>query len=48
MDPVNPEAEKTEVQARRARTILLIVMALFIVAPLVFFWFFGTGAAPRS
>jgi hypothetical protein len=47
MQPETPESQGLDASARRARMILLGVMAAFIALPLVAFLVFGTGSSPR-
>lgn len=47
MDPKPPEPAEQDDRARRARTIIAIVMAVFIMAPLVLYFIVGSGALPR-
>ncbi|HMD61422.1 MAG TPA: hypothetical protein VKG78_08325 [Opitutaceae bacterium] len=47
MDPETPESAKPDSRARRARATILVVMAVFIVAPLVLWLLTGGGAKPR-
>jgi len=47
MDPGTPEQTNTERTARRARTIIILVMAVLIFAPFVAYVLVGRGSAPR-
>jgi hypothetical protein len=47
MDPETPDGSKPDPRAERARMILLIVMAVFVFAPLVIYLVVSRGAAPR-
>jgi hypothetical protein len=47
MDTETPEGSKPDPRAERARMILLIVMAVFVFAPLVIYLVVSKGAAPR-
>ena len=47
MDPGTPEQTNTERTAQRARTIIVLVMAVLIFAPFVAYVLVGRGAAPR-
>jgi hypothetical protein len=47
MDPEPLEPAKMDDRARRARTILAVVMAAFIMAPIVLYFVVGSGFAPR-
>ncbi|HXQ80228.1 MAG TPA: hypothetical protein VN775_02875 [Opitutaceae bacterium] len=47
MDPETPETAKADPRARRARAIILVVMAVFIAAPVIVWLLTGRGAQPR-
>jgi hypothetical protein len=47
MDPLPPEPEITDPAARRARLIIVVLTAVFIIAPLVVYVLVGRGAVPR-
>jgi hypothetical protein len=47
MDPISPVPAKPDDRARRVRTFIVILMAVFIAAPLVVYFVLGSGAAPR-
>jgi hypothetical protein len=47
MDPKPRDESKADPRAERARTILMIVMAVFVFAPLVVYLLVSKGAAPR-
>jgi hypothetical protein len=47
MDPENTETAKPDARARRARAIILVVMAVFIAAPVVLWLLAGGDARPR-
>jgi hypothetical protein len=46
MDTDNQNGAKADPRAQRARTILLVVMAVFIVAPVILYILVTRGAAP--
>ena len=48
MDLNPPEPAKPDERAHRARTIILILMAVFIAVPLVLYVVVGSGFAPRQ
>jgi len=47
MYPMPPEQENSTPTARRARTIIFLLMAVFIIAPFVVYVLVGKGAGPR-
>jgi hypothetical protein len=47
MDPGTPEQSNIERTAHRARTIIILVMAVLIFAPFVAYILAGRGAPPR-
>ena len=47
MEPGTPEQTDTERTAQRARTIIVILMALLIFAPFVAYVLVGRGVSPR-
>jgi len=47
MDSQTPGDPGVEARARRARAVILFVMAAFIALPIVAFLLFGRGSAPR-
>jgi hypothetical protein len=47
MDTQAPDGAKPSAHARRARAIILIVMAVFIVAPVIVWLLTGRGAQPK-
>jgi hypothetical protein len=47
MDYESPEKAKLDARARRARTIIIVVMAVLITAPWVVYLFVAKGGAPR-
>jgi hypothetical protein len=42
-----PEPSKLDDRARRVRTLIVILMAVFIAAPLVMYLLAGNGFGPR-
>jgi hypothetical protein len=48
MDLNPPEPAKPDERAQRVRTIILILMAVFIAAPVVLYFVAGSGVAPRQ
>jgi hypothetical protein len=47
MDTKPPEPVKMDDRARRARSVIVILMAVLIAAPLVMYLIVGSGFAPR-
>jgi hypothetical protein len=47
MDPGTPEQSNPERTAQRARTIILIVMAVLVFAPFVAYVLVGRSGTPR-
>jgi len=47
MEPKPPEPSKLDERARRARTLIVMLMAVFIAAPLVMYVLAGNGLGPR-
>jgi len=47
MDTETPERAKPDAHARRARAIILVVMAVFIVAPVIVWLLTGRGSQPK-
>jgi len=47
MDPETAETPKPDTRARRARAIILVVMAVFIAAPVILWFLTARGAQPR-
>jgi ACR3 family arsenite efflux pump ArsB len=47
MDPNPHEPSKLDERARRARALIVILMAVFIAAPLVMYLLAGNGSGPR-
>jgi hypothetical protein len=47
MDLKPPEPSKVDERARRARMLIVILMAVFIAAPLVMYVLVGNGLGPR-
>jgi hypothetical protein len=47
MDPNPPEPSKLDERASRARTLIVILMAVFIAVPLVMYLLAGNGSGPR-
>jgi hypothetical protein len=48
MDPEPLEPARIDERAQRARTIIVVVMALFIAAPFVLYVILGNHAAPTQ
>ena len=48
MDPETLEPAKPDERAQRAKTLILIVMAVFIAAPFILFFTFGSHVAPTQ
>jgi hypothetical protein len=48
MDPNPAEPVKMDDRARRARSIIIIVMVVLIAAPFVVYFLSGSGTAPRQ
>jgi hypothetical protein len=48
MDPEPPESAKPDERAQRARTVILILMAVFITAPVILYFVVGSGGAPTQ
>jgi hypothetical protein len=47
MDPHPPVPAKPDDRARRVRTFIIVLMTVFIAAPLVVYFILGNGAPPR-
>jgi hypothetical protein len=47
MEPNPPEPSKLDERARRARMLIVVLMAVFIAAPLVVYVLVGNGLGPR-
>jgi len=47
MDTETQETAKQDARARRARAIILVLMAVFIAAPVIVWLLTGRGAQPR-
>jgi hypothetical protein len=47
MDLITPETSKLDARARRVRSLIFILMAVFIAAPLVVYVLSGSAFGPR-
>jgi hypothetical protein len=48
MDSEPLEAAKPDARAQRAKTIIVVLTALFIAVPVILYLFFGNRAAPAQ